>query len=113
MLPHANTAAWCSLIVLGLTFPLTAQESSLEPDASAPSGSSQDDRAIAYFETHIRPLFAQRCYQCHSERADQREGGLLLDRRSGWCEGCQRTIEEIAGVHLQTRLGGKHFQQPA
>src|SRR5690606_36468203 len=37
--------------------------------------------------THIRPLLVERCYSCHSERADQREGGLRLDSRPGWTEG--------------------------
>jgi hypothetical protein len=113
MVSHANTAAWCSLIVLGLTFPLKAQESSIEPAALSPSGSSQDERAIAYFETHIRPLFAQRCYQCHSERADQREGGLLLDRRSGWLEGGERGPSVIPGdVEASLLVRAIRFDDP-
>ena len=42
---------------------------------------------VAYFEKHVRPLLAKRCYQCHSTRSKKREGGLLLDRRSGWSVG--------------------------
>ena len=37
----------------------------------------------AYFEKHIRPLFAKHCHSCHSVKKQQREGGLVLDRREG------------------------------
>jgi len=46
-----------------------------------------DVKAIAYFETHVRPLLASRCYSCHSARSGNREGGLVLDSRGGWVEG--------------------------
>jgi hypothetical protein len=42
---------------------------------------------VDYFEKHIRPLLAARCYSCHSTRAGKREGGLLLDSRAGWTAG--------------------------
>ncbi len=41
----------------------------------------------AYFETHIRPLLAEQCFECHSEKAGKRKGGLWLDRREGWSVG--------------------------
>jgi hypothetical protein len=45
---------------------------------------------IKYFETHIRPLFAERCFGCHSLRAGKQEGGLRLDHRDGWLKGGDR-----------------------
>ena len=45
------------------------------------------DEGVAYFETHIRPLLAGRCYACHSERAGVSRGGLTLDRSEGWSAG--------------------------
>lgn len=49
---------------------------------------SVDNRAgPAFFERHIRPIFVEHCYDCHSEEADEQKGGLLLDRASGWLEG--------------------------
>ncbi|WP_197446254.1 PSD1 and planctomycete cytochrome C domain-containing protein [Tautonia plasticadhaerens] len=42
---------------------------------------------MTYFETHIRPLLAGRCYACHSEGAKKSKGGLLLDRSEGWSSG--------------------------
>jgi hypothetical protein len=42
---------------------------------------------LEFFEQHIRPLLVSRCYSCHSSRAQDIEGGLTLDRRSGWAAG--------------------------
>ena len=38
---------------------------------------------VAYFEKYVRPLFARHCYSCHSAKRQEREGGLVLDRREG------------------------------
>ena len=46
-----------------------------------------DAKGVEYFETHIRPLLAKRCYSCHSAKADKREGDLTLDSKSGWQRG--------------------------
>ena len=39
-----------------------------------------------FFESRIRPILAQECYECHSEQGKQK-GGLLLDSRPGWMRG--------------------------
>lgn len=50
---------------------------------------SADDSArdVAFFEKDIRPLLVKHCYECHSEASGEQQGGLLLDRRSGWLKG--------------------------
>ncbi len=40
---------------------------------------------IEFFETDIRPLLAERCYECHS--GNKAKVGLRLNRRSGWLKG--------------------------
>ncbi len=40
-----------------------------------------------FFERRIRPILVEHCYECHSEEAQERQGGLLLDRKSAWLEG--------------------------
>ena len=40
-----------------------------------------------FFESRIRPLLVQHCYECHSEESGEQQGGLLLDRESGWIDG--------------------------
>ena len=60
----------------------------LLPMLFAPSLSAADKhRGTAFFEKKIRPLLIKHCYACHSEKAKKQEGGLLLDRRSGWLKG--------------------------
>src|SRR5688572_3038566 len=34
---------------------------------------------LEFFETHIRPVLAERCFECHSENAKVLQGGLRLD----------------------------------
>lgn len=40
-----------------------------------------------FFESQVRPILVKHCYECHSEQAGERNGGLWLDRKAGWAEG--------------------------
>ncbi len=51
------------------------------------SGQERKPLGADYFENHIRPILVAHCYECHSEQAGQQQGGLLLDRQSGWVQG--------------------------
>ncbi len=51
------------------------------------TSAAESAAGMEYFETNIRPLLVERCYQCHSSRYDRNEGGLLLDSRQGWSAG--------------------------
>jgi hypothetical protein len=52
--------------------------------AGAPQPSAAD---LEFFEAHIRPILAERCYKCHSRLADKIKGGLMLDTREGMLHG--------------------------
>jgi len=41
------------------------------------------DTDIEFFETKIRPVLVQHCYECHSAAAKDIQGGLRLDSRPG------------------------------
>jgi hypothetical protein len=41
---------------------------------------------IEFFESKIRPILAQECYECHST-GTKKKGGLVLDSRPGWQAG--------------------------
>ncbi len=41
-----------------------------------------DDQALEFFEREVRPLLVRRCYECHSSRKDEPDGGLRLDSRA-------------------------------
>jgi hypothetical protein len=45
------------------------------------------DEASEFFESKIRPVLVERCYSCHSARADKLKGNLYLDSKSGWQTG--------------------------
>ncbi len=44
---------------------------------------AESSEAAAFFESKIRPVLMQHCYQCHSAKAGKSEGGLRLDSRRG------------------------------
>lgn len=49
----------------------------------APQGNSQD--GLELFEKSVRPVFVERCLECHGP--DDQQGGLQLDSRAGWSRG--------------------------
>ncbi|MFO1062489.1 MAG: DUF1553 domain-containing protein [Pirellulales bacterium] len=52
---------------------------------AAPPVASTAGEKIEFFESHIRPLLIEYCYECHN--AQRKEGGLALDSRPGWQAG--------------------------
>ena len=64
-----------ALVVLGL---LCLQK--------AAGAQSPDAKALAFFESRIRPVLVKECYQCHSAESARKKklrGGLQLDTRAG------------------------------
>ena len=62
------------------------------------AGPSADD--VAFFETKIRPVLAQHCYQCHSAealRAGKLKAGLLVDSRDGMAKGGESGAAVVPG----------------
>ena len=46
-----------------------------------------DPAQVEFFENQIRPLLADHCYECHSDRAEKPKGGLRLDTRASLLKG--------------------------
>jgi hypothetical protein len=42
---------------------------------------------LQFFENRIRPVLADNCYKCHSQRSEKLKGGLLVDSREGLLKG--------------------------
>ena len=72
----ATRAAW---LVLGT---LCACAPAARAQEAAPSR-----EGVEFFETHIRPVLVEKCYACHSEKADKLRGDFLLDTREGLRKG--------------------------
>ncbi|MEM7392008.1 MAG: c-type cytochrome domain-containing protein, partial [Verrucomicrobiota bacterium] len=56
-----------------------------------------DQKQIAFFETHVRPVFAEHCYSCHSAGAEKLKAGLYLDSRAGIEQGGESGPLLVAG----------------
>ncbi|MEC9055930.1 MAG: c-type cytochrome domain-containing protein, partial [Verrucomicrobiota bacterium] len=52
-----------------------------------PQDAGADDESINYFETHVRPVLATHCYQCHSREAEKLKASLYLDSKAGILKG--------------------------
>ena len=56
-----------------------------------------------FFESRIRPILAQDCYECHSV-AGKQKSGLLLDHRAGWQAGGDGGPVIVPGKPEESRL---------
>jgi hypothetical protein len=56
---------------------------------NAEGRTQEDAEDLEFFETRIRPILVERCYECHSA-GGKRKGGLRLDSRDGTLKGGQR-----------------------
>lgn len=66
--------------------------------------------AIAFFESRIRPVLVDRCYECHSAQSGVAEGGLRLDSRDairggGEAFGPAVVPGDVANSSLMTAIG--------
>ena len=52
---------------------------------------------VDFFEKKVRPLLTDRCYSCHSTRAEKLKGGLRLDSREGVLKGGDSGPAIVAG----------------
>jgi len=50
-----------------------------------------------FFENRIRPVLAERCYECHSAAAEKLKGDLRLDTKAGWQKGGTSGPALVAG----------------
>ena len=60
---------------------LFAAACSLSPAAA----DEHDSQQVRFFETHVRPILASRCFRCHG--AEKQKGDLRLDSRQGLMSG--------------------------
>ncbi|MCW5557253.1 MAG: hypothetical protein KIT22_05390, partial [Verrucomicrobiae bacterium] len=60
--------------------------------------------AEEFFESRIRPLLIEHCYECHSAEHRKAKGGLLLDSREGWRKGGEGGPVIVPGDPDHSRL---------
>jgi uncharacterized protein DUF1549/uncharacterized protein DUF1553/cytochrome c len=80
---------WVSGALVGLALSLGAvlawAQETPRPETTAAGAKAPDASAVQFFETKIRPLLAQQCYACHSEKNVR--GGLKLDSAAAFFKG--------------------------
>ncbi|MEN9572208.1 MAG: hypothetical protein RL514_63 [Verrucomicrobiota bacterium] len=59
---------------------------------------------LEFFEKRIRPVLAERCYECHSAAAKKSKGGLTLDTRAGVLKGGETGPTLVAGDPEKSKL---------
>ena len=62
---------------------------------------------LEFFETKIRPVLVQSCYECHSQQAankNELKGGLLLDTRQGILRGGESGPAVVLGKPAESLL---------
>src|SRR4051812_18560144 len=71
----------------------------------------------AFFESKVRPLLVERCYECHSE-GKKIKGNLRLDTREGWVKGGDSGPAVVPGNLKESPLieaveyGNRDLQMP-
>ncbi|MGZ8920408.1 MAG: DUF1549 domain-containing protein, partial [Limisphaerales bacterium] len=63
-----------------------------------------DPTAIEFFENKIRPVLAESCYNCHSQKAEKVKGGLFLDTKDGVLLGGDNGPAIVPGDPEKSRL---------
>jgi mono/diheme cytochrome c family protein len=57
----------------------------VSPGAAQDSKAAPSAQDVEFFETKVRPVFAQHCFSCHGPK--RQEAGLRLDQRDGFFKG--------------------------
>src|SRR5215470_9157190 len=90
----------------------------LAPLSLASPAAAADDAGAEFFETKVRPILVQRCYECHSQTAKKKRGGLLLDSRDRLRKGGDSGPAIVPGRPEESRLikairyGDEHLRMP-
>ncbi len=78
----------CACVAIGpVRLGATVLANETKDEKSAPK---LDQAKVDFFETNIRPLLIEHCYECHSSSNDDNSGELRLDTASGLLKGGAR-----------------------
>jgi hypothetical protein len=86
LLPAGLVWAWCCLPGRAAADP-GSPAAGVELAAKPASSGASERGALEFFEQKVRPLLADKCFSCHSEKAGKQKGGLLLDSKEAVLKG--------------------------
>lgn len=73
---HSSVGTLPALLVFLIVLASTPKS---RADNAAAENIAEQRAAEEFFETHVRPLLIEHCYECHSVEAGESSGGLRLD----------------------------------
>jgi len=76
---------------------LLASAAVLALATATPKANALTAEETTFFESSIRPLLDNRCYNCHSARAERVKGGLLLDSKDAVLKGGHSGLVIVPG----------------
>ncbi|MFC1758356.1 DUF1553 domain-containing protein [Planctomycetota bacterium] len=82
------------------------------------SNESISEQHRDFFESKIRPVLVEHCYECHSQDSKTLQGGLLLDSREGILAGGDSGEAVVVGDSVESMLiqsieyGDDSYQMP-
>ena len=74
------------------------------PRGLALASESEQKSQIEFFERRVRPLLAERCFECHSAETEIPQGKLELDTRAGLLQGGSRGPSIVPGKPEESLL---------
>jgi hypothetical protein len=74
----------------------------LSPVSAATVAAADSHEAMMFFENQIRPLLANRCFECHGEK--KQKSGLRLDTLAGFSKGGEGGAAVVAGKPDESML---------
>ncbi len=83
---------WLSALLLGSAGGGSIAQAALDPAQAE------------FFESKVRPVFAEHCYKCHSAKAEKLKGELRLDTKAGTAKGGANGPLFIAGKPAESLL---------
>ena len=75
------------LLACPVWLPVASLQAAPFQDTAVQDSPAFTDEQLAFFETRVRPLLVQHCYECHSTDAKTLRAGLKLDSRSAMLTG--------------------------
>jgi len=91
--------------------PLAAAGLACPPAAWAEAAA--DSGGLDFFESKVRPVLVEHCYQCHSAGAKKTGGGLKLDTREDFLKGgTDGMILNTSQPHASPLLKAIHYDDP-
>ncbi|MCE9610933.1 MAG: PSD1 and planctomycete cytochrome C domain-containing protein [Chthoniobacter sp.] len=102
-----------ALLCGGSAFAALGEEKKAENPAITLTPEQRD-----FFEKKIRPVLADKCYKCHSEKSEKIKGGLTLDTREGLRRGGENGPAVVPGDLKESllieavRYANKDFAMP-